>query len=234
MKHRYKELAKTNHPDCGGTETQFKAIHAAYEGCLEAIVEDEIERAHAGATSSSQARGAAGGDGHEFRGDWEFKHTRYAHADGFNETRTRTPEERRERLCDMFASAQTAAALDDLLVHSLQSGVFDTVDIGEPVLRTISRYHLVGVPVGPEHTSRCFAAIDRWEHWHRKTAPQSYYYPVLTVYSEAAQSPGFDTTAVTEGAAAVLEQIQSKGMNPDDWCQSLASIVFNYFPKNWG
>jgi len=252
VKTRFKELAKTNHPDCGGSSARFNVLHDAYESCLEAIAERELEekqpRATASAASYTSNRGTSsnggdgyshgdgskspGGDGQGFRGEWEFRFSRYAGT--ARSWADANDAERREWLAYLFMTAKTAQELDDLLLQSLRARVFDTVDIGDPLLRALARYHEVGVPIGDEHTARCFAAIDQWETWHRRRAPQSYYYPVLTVYSEAAQTPGFGATVVAEGASAVLERIQEKGMEPDDWCQSLANIVFNYFPKNWG
>jgi curved DNA-binding protein CbpA len=239
VKNKYKHLAKTEHPDAGGSEERFKEVNEAYQACTQILDEREFDlkygRAYAG---NGTGRKADEGPKHtrEEHSQEHHQQTRYDSNDGFNEEQEavrhpRTDAERRERLCELFNTAKDPATIDELLVHCLQSRVFDQVDLGEPLLRALSRYHR-GMPLGTDHVKRCFAAIDRWENWHHKSAPQSYYHPLLVIYSDF-QEGATDMSDITEGVTAILEEIERKGHLPDDWSVSLANRVFRTSPIAW-
>jgi curved DNA-binding protein CbpA len=230
LKTKYKALAKANHPDCGGDEAKFKEINEAYTECNRLLDERDFDEKYGAreeqAAQSNQRRRRA---------------TRYDDDDGYNDegyrnghagSQVRTEEERRDRLCMLFETATDPNEIDELLTHCLQSGVFDKVDLGEPLLRALGRYHL-GMHLGIDHVQRCFKAINEWEDWHHKRAPQCYYHPVLVIYSDPSQNVENPMTDISGGVTAILEEIEAKGYLPDDWSVSLANRVFRTSPIAW-
>lgn len=254
VKAQYKQLAKEHHPDTGGSEAKFKEVHEAYESCNKIIDENEIfdksergktkpresnvngedyqQYANSSSSSSAEATGTNYSNSH-----YERKYTYSAEGRDPDSDDCRTDpnsaytdRERRRKLCDLFDQAATADEVDTILSHCLTSRIFDSIDIGEPLLRALGRFHCVGVPLGESHVSRCVSAIESWEHWHAKKAPQSYYHNLMFIYCDASATHDCAAIDVCQGVSSLLEYIEAKGFIPDDMMMSLASRVFRTSP----
>lgn len=244
LKTKYKVLAKANHPDCGGDANKFKEVNEAYMECNRLIDEKDFDEKYGQQQQQQHTDAHKHEHHHEPRAKRGRRHTcyqsRYDDDDGYNDqgyhnehpNEERSDEERRDRLGMLFDTISDPKEIDELFTHCLKSGVFDKVDIGEPLLRALGRYH-AGMHLGLDHVQRCFKAIDQWEEWHHKKAPQSYYHPILVIYSDPSQNVENPMADISGGVTAILEEIEAKGLQPDDWSMSLASRVFRTSPIAW-
>lgn len=116
-------------------------------------------------------------------------------------------------------SAIHVQEIDDLLVGSMDSGMFES-DPGLALFLALDRYHWTEeLGLGPEHVAKCLWAIDAWEKHYKRKAHCFYYELILRHYVDTFQlhrNPHLSSSDVYELVVGIIEIMQAKAEDGQD------------------
>ncbi|KAH9579878.1 hypothetical protein LSM04_006443 [Trypanosoma melophagium] len=118
--------------------------------------------------------------------------------------------------------------MEELLLSSLRSHCFDIIEVSEPLALALGHYHLI-TGYGDQHLQACFTAIDHWEQYTVRRAEAGLYHILLQLYTDLPK-PGLTETIITESVETILEGMNTKGLEYDDWTLTLAHKAYRASP----